>query len=134
MARFLFLACGISALACAVGPKPSGVGPAGVWATLTVHYPERTTQISGELLAADGAGLTLLTVMEGISPSVVLVSYRAIGRAQLTRIIWTGESPPDSAQLFRLRLQSRYPQGISPELLDKLIRAYGQDSVYRIPP
>jgi hypothetical protein len=40
---------------------------------------------------------------------------------------------PDTATLSRLRLRSRFPQGLTPELLARLLAAYHQDALTVLP-
>lgn len=67
--------------------------------------------------------------------SIALVSYRAIGGATfdgLERLNFGSGRPPSPAQQEELRLLSRYPQGVSDELLQKLLLAYHQDELRTI--
>ncbi|HVT45354.1 MAG TPA: hypothetical protein VMT00_13295 [Thermoanaerobaculia bacterium] len=113
--------------ACAVGPrvgdfKPA-YSPAGIEVTLNL---EGESTLKGELLEVRDSGLVMLNDNE-----VILISYASIRRGGLAQTgIRIGEGkPPARAAREQLRLLSRYPQGLSPELLASLLSAYGQEKL-----
>jgi hypothetical protein len=98
-------------------------GPAGatVWLELTGKR-----EISGELLAVEQA--TLLVLQE---QQLVRVRMTLIQSGKTPRISFAGRSMSADTR-ERLRLVSRYPQGVSPELEARLLQAYGTSSVRQI--
>lgn len=68
--------------------------------------------VSGELLAVTDTGVWLL-----VNQSPTWVPYT----------LAVNGAPPDTTR-ERLRLESRFPQGLNAEILRKLLNAYGQDS------
>lgn len=112
------------AAACLVG-TPAGKfeparGPAGVWVDLRLADRGR---LAGELLAvADSAlvvrdsAITLvrfLSIREG--------AFRQVGTVRFNR------RAPARGDRERLRRVSRFPQGVSPELMQRLLQAHGQN-------
>ena len=85
--------------------------------------------ISGELLAVTDSGLWVLA---DAHPS--WVAYAIIHQAVFDQTgddDLAGPEAPPLKERNRLRLESRFPQGISPELMRKLLATYG-DSVARV--
>jgi hypothetical protein len=111
--RFLVRLSGLLLLAgCHVGPALSHFGPAGG------HFSLRTSAatVQGELLAATDSSLI---VFEG--QRVTEVRYISLTSASIRP-----DGPrlhpgavPSRADLARLRSLSRFPQGLSPELLKR---------------
>ncbi len=90
------------------------------------------TGVDGELLAVRDSAFLVL----GDGERVVLVPYRAIlgGEVEdLGKRFITAGIPSAGAQ-ERLRLISRFPQGVSPELLPELLLAYGQSELAVVRP
>ena len=112
--------------ACYVGPSVKRYapahGPAGAAVKLELRG-DRT--VGGELLAVEDGTLLLLEARQ-----LVRVDVAAI-RSLRGPNISTGAL--DDAARERLRLVSRYPQGVSPELEASLLLAYGAGPVGRIP-
>ncbi len=116
---------------CNVGPRVADFqpaqGPAG--ARVTLHVGPRTLHVgamtvTGELLAVEDTALIVLTSGQG----VFVVPYTAIREGRVSQrgaTIFRGRTPADRARQ-RLRLVSRFPQGISPELMEALVAAYGR--------
>ncbi|HZH40860.1 MAG TPA: hypothetical protein VFD85_07605 [Gemmatimonadales bacterium] len=85
--------------------------------------------ISGELLSVTDSGLWVLADSQ---PS--WVAYALIHQAVFDQTgddDLAGPEAPSLKARNRLRLESRFPQGISPELMRKLLTTYG-DSVARV--
>ena len=62
--------------------------------------------------------------------TVTLVPYGAIERGRFSQIV--GElrgTPPSPDFATRLRLVSRFPQGLTPDLLARLLAAHGQSAL-----
>ena len=97
--------------------------PAHEAAGISVHIRTDMRQLSGELIALRDDGLLL------VSDKVVrLVPYGSIVSALFdqTEDRIDGHQPPSRDQRERLRVLSRYPQGLAPDLLNDLLHAYGQ--------
>ncbi len=132
MPKFLpWALCAVTA--CSLGTRVSSfdpaTGPQGVFGTIST----RDTTLRAEVLAVSDTAL--IVVRAG---NVELVSYAAITYASFAQLgssydIENGH-PPDAATLERLRLLSRFPQGVTPELLRQLLAAYHDDSLRVRPP
>lgn len=106
--------------ACSVGTtgrnyKPAK-GPAGAIVVLELSNQRR---VSGELLAVDPASLLVLQERQ-----LVRVAMPLIQSGKAPKVSFTGPTlTPETRE--RLRLISRYPQGVSPALQTRLLEAYG---------
>jgi hypothetical protein len=111
--------------ACTLGPTIAEFEPAHRAAGAPTTVRVGKSSVGGELLAASDSGVILLA-REGIT----FIPYRAI-RNGVTRGMpadfGLGDAP-DREMLRMLRNLSRYPQGVSSELLEKLLAAYRQPS------
>ena len=139
MRRLMFAALVATPLfGCHLGPRldryPVAVRPEGV----TVAASGRHGSIQGELLEVRDAGVVLLvTPVGGGASRVVLLPYVAIREARLLGLhkndtLRDGQ-PPAAGQRQRFRKLSRFPQGLSEELMRQLLDAYGQAELERIP-
>jgi hypothetical protein len=119
------LLAGISA-ACSIGTRVKGFQPAlrpeGVTATLHLA----AGQVEAEVLAIDDTALIVRRFQDSLP--VAVVRFRAIREAAFRQVGATmaGGRPPRSVDRERIRLVSRFPQGLTPELLQSLLAAYGQ--------
>lgn len=130
---FLALVCGCSTGIEVADFKPAQ-GPAGVQMELKLDRDVLDdNKIEGELLAIrpDGILLSVNGYMGSDSSvrRVVLIPFSMIDTAALeqmgkARVESQGEQ--SEIVLNRLRLVSRFPQGVSDELLTSLMNAYGQ--------
>ena len=118
------LVLAIAASGCMIGPthrsyKPA-FNPAGVQTTLEIR--QRT--LNAELLEVQDNALLVLN--EG--REVLLVPYRSIRRGTFEQPISVTlrQNIPSPGTRNQLRLLSRFPQGVSPQLLENLLSAYGQ--------
>jgi hypothetical protein len=87
---------------------------------------------TGELLEVRETGLLVRT-----GRRLVLVPYAAIGQAQFLRAECcrlAGGRPPLSDVKRKLRLMSRFPQGLTAELRQRLLAAYGQSAPDEVRP
>lgn len=113
---------------CMVGPNAQKLGPGGVPVVLgtTVAEPAPHHRIEGELLAADDSGLVVLS-----GGRLVRVEYGALTRASMpmSRYRPTKGQPPDAGELSIIRKLSRFPQGIAPALMGRLLVAQNQTTV-----
>jgi hypothetical protein len=95
-------------------------GPAG--ATVKLELTGNRT-VSGELLAVEDSSLTLLS-----GAQLLRVRMPLIQTGNVPKLFFTGAELKGEVR-ERLRLISRYPQGISPDLETRLLQAYGQAAV-----
>ncbi len=126
----------ITGLGCHFGTRverfPPAQGPAGVTAVLERKRP--AAPILGELLALTDSALYVLR--DG--RRVTLVPFRVIRQGTFERmgdaaVVYEGRTP-DAEILHRLRLVSRFPAGLTPDLLARLLAAYGQTAADRAEP
>jgi hypothetical protein len=109
--------------------RPEGVG---------VDASGRQGSFAGELLAVQDAGLLLLVTARGATGErVVLLPYDAIQEARFGKLgagyeLKDGQ-PPAATTRERLQRVSRFPQGLSESLLGRLLEAYGQAEVEKVP-
>ncbi len=94
-------------------------------------------KIDGELLAVRGDGV-LLNVADypgsvGAANTVVLIPFWMMDRAKLEQMgsakVESQGEEGNEVYLARLRMVSRFPQGLSDELLAKLLTQTGQEKV-----
>lgn len=111
-------------IGCAVGPAVENFAPAqqpaGVEVTLSV---DKGAVLKGELLEVRNIGLVVLTGNE-----VTLIPYTSIrkGTVRQTSVVLKDWTPPTATDREKLRLLSRFPQGINPSLLASLLAVYQQ--------
>lgn len=124
MGRVATMVATLVAAACSYGVTVArfapATGPRGLSTTLTTSSGEA---LEGELLEVRETGLLV-----GTERSIVYVPYSATRSVRFRDIGLTlGDGrPPSVAQRDRLRLLSRFPQGLSPPLLRQLLEARGQ--------
>lgn len=99
-------------------------GPAG--AALELELNDKS-KLTGELLAVEEGALLVLRGRE-----LVRVDLPQIREGHAPKVSFRG-TKLDSATRERLRLISRYPQGVSSDLETRLLQAFGQSSMMRIP-
>jgi len=117
-ALLLLAACSVGTTGRSYAPAK---GPAG--AAVSLDLAGRR-EVSGELLAVEEATLLVLQEQQLIRVAVTLIESGKAPKVSFKG--WTG------ATRERLRLISRYPQGVSPELEARLVEAYGVSSVREI--
>lgn len=128
--RLLIWIC-ITPLACSRGPRVSSFAPALKPAGAAVSIESRNATFDGELLAVSDTALVLLR--GGV---VALAPYAAIEDVVLPQFdaeYKIRHARPDTLTLGKLRLRSRFPQGMTPELLAQLLAAYHQNSLTVLP-
>jgi hypothetical protein len=131
-----------SIAACSYGPKmadfPSASGPEG--ATVRVTVPG--ARYHGQLLEARPDAILILSsarietksgdTVEISETRIRLVPYSRLESVQFQRgskIDGRKWSPAEAASRERFRLLSRFPQGLTPDLLQQLLKMYGQTEV-----
>jgi hypothetical protein len=102
------------------------LGPRGVSTTITTQVWKNVT---GELIEVGDEGLLVDTAY-----GVALVQYAVIrdGAFAQTGIHIEGGHVPAASTREKLRLLSRFPQGLSPALLKALLEAHRQTEVTRV--
>lgn len=117
------VAVALIAAACPVG-TPAGRfaparGPAGVVADLRLVERGR---VQGELLAVTDSALVIR------DSAIALVRYASIREGAFRQVVGVAfnRRAPRRGDQERLRRVSRFPQGLSPELLQRLLQAHGQ--------
>jgi hypothetical protein len=114
----------LSTVACAYGPTIASfepaTGPRGVTTTLIAASGEVR---EGELLEVRETGLLLAG-----EKAIYFIPYEALQSATFKgmRLKAGGRRAPSEEQRGTLRLVSRFPQGLSPPLLQQLLEAHGQ--------
>jgi len=112
--------------ACSIGPSgksyPPAKGPAGAAVEIELH---RNRGIGGELLAVEDTTLLLVENRQLIRVAIPAVKSLRGPRISTRQL--------DEPMRQRLRLISRYPQGVSAELEARLLQAYGAPDVRRAP-
>ena len=124
----------LAASACRWGTRverfPAATTPFG--ATMAISGPDRRF-LDGELLAATDSGLFVAR-----QARVIFVPFAAIASARVAGLdqayMLDRGKAPDAERLARLRRVSRFPQGLSDDVLARLLRAHAQDSVERVQP
>ena len=81
-------------------------------------------EIGGELIEVRDIGLVILA--DGQLQSLPYNSIRSIRIEATGHDFETDSQPFDSRRQQEVRLLSRYPQGLSPEVLEQLLAFYGQ--------
>lgn len=111
------------ATACTVGTHAKNYapakGPAGAMVNLQFTDKSRSR---GELLAVEPTALLVLR-----DSQLVRVPLSQVRRGSAPKVSFDGNLRDDTRE--RLRLISRYPQGVSSTLEGELLRAYGQNEV-----
>ena len=123
MRPFALIVLSLTLLAgCQVGTHarnyPPATGPAG--AIVNIELSDRS-KLTGELLAVEPTSLLLRI------PELVRVPLAQVRSGRAPKVGFDGKLKGNSRE--RLRLISRYPQGVNPELEAQLLQAYGQDEV-----
>lgn len=115
------------ATACTVGTHARNYaparGPAGAMVNLQLTDKSRST---GELLAVETGALLLLS-----DNQLIRVPLASVRRGSAPKVSFNGSLRADTRE--RLRLISRYPQGVSSTLEGELLRGYGQSEVRTLP-
>ena len=139
----------IAALACLANGCSFGVTagkynpaqqPGGV--TVVVETGQGQPEIRGELIEVRDAGIVVLTFRTQNTPQsgleLRLLPYTAILTSKVSqtesRYAISKRMAPKPEVRERLRLLSRFPQGLTPELTQQLLAAYGQTELAGVTP
>ena len=108
---------------CMFGTTPSGFRPATApQGTAVVIQTRGGATLWGEMLAISDTALTMAA-----SGRIVLVPYAVLNSAWLPDLGTRFDSRGPSVRSYeRVRLHCRFPQGTTPELLERLLEAYDQ--------
>jgi hypothetical protein len=122
------LMLGVSSSACSWGTRPRTFGPANgpEGATVAVRVAGEAQNRIGELYAADSSGVTIA------NPRLVHIPWKRLVALDVHRLddydIWRGEVVT-AQKRSRIARVSRFPQGLTGDLLARVLRHVGQDSV-----
>lgn len=124
---------------CYFGPRVGNFAPAHGPQGVSVEALTRQASFGGELLAVREDGLLLLILMPragGAGTRVVALPFGVIREAHFEKLgaacdMKDGQAPAVATR-ERLRRVSRFPQGLSEELLRLLLNEYGQAEIERI--
>lgn len=121
----LYVILALATTSCAVGQKTTNFAvaqqPAGVATTLELGR----TVMRGELLAVEDNALIVLSDQQ-----ITRVPYTSIRKATFAQTrVSIRDYVVTNADRDKLRLLSRYPQGLTPALLRSLLAAYRQSEV-----
>ena len=117
--------------ACTMGSRPATFGPArmpqGVEARVALGAPRDRAAIVAELLSVTDSGLVVLSADRRLLhlhwPAIRYATFRQIS------VELNGGTPPDARARERLRLVSRFPQGMSAELTGRLLESVGREEM-----
>ncbi len=124
--------CALAIGACSWGTRPSGFAPAlgPVGALVTIRVRGEQADRRGELFTADSLGLTLR------GERLVRVAWERLDAMDVDKMgpnydVRAGESPSREKRA-RIALVSRFPQGLSGELLSRVLTALNQGALEEI--
>ncbi len=118
---------------CTFGPSVSNHSPAtsgaGLSVVVTLQAPLTyggSSSLRGELLSVSEQGLTLL--LQSVKERLVLVPFAVVRESSSPqdRSASIGRSGVTPETYERLRLQSRFPQGLSGDVLRRMLELHGQ--------
>jgi hypothetical protein len=110
---------------CQIGPSVGGFHPATGPAGITVHVvTQQKSKYDGELLEARDTALLVLAYHKvQLVPFAVI---RTAGFEQRSSLDFGGGSAPSGRWLSQIRQLARFPAGLTPELLQRLLQANAQ--------
>lgn len=109
--------------ACFTGPSAAGFPPAITPHGVASRIRLRRSVVRGELLEVRDTAYVVLG-----DDALLLLPFDAIGNADFDGVLSVAGAP-GSAASERLRLVSRYPQGMSPRVLESLLAAVHQSEL-----
>ncbi|HXG55120.1 MAG TPA: hypothetical protein VNJ03_07040 [Vicinamibacterales bacterium] len=126
----ILLVLSVTAVACSYGTRIADFRPAHSPHGVNVHVTTSVGDLNGELIEMRDAGFVVLTAA---SNKLRLIPYAQVRSAKFEQVgSLRGGRPPVPTDGERLRLLSRFPQGMSPQVLATLLRIYGQDELLGI--
>lgn len=129
MRRALFIPAALATIgACFHGPTPERFQPAQGPKGIEVHLALSRDRVRGELLAFQDTALIVLRDNQILL--VPLGSIRSGVFKQRGTLIENGRI--SQQERTRIRLMSRFPAGLTPELRARLLTAYGQTEFQRV--
>lgn len=158
MRRRLFAAAILMAAGCTIGPGrrfKTDLAPEGAELAADVVGSGSLVraEVRGELLEVRKDALVVLGMVDEVvlePPSqvavkrearqrqIVLLPFANVVRARFDKVgsggSFSDRKPPSAAAREKLRLVSRFPQGLAPEYLQRLLAAEGQTEVRRLGP
>lgn len=114
----------VAELGCAIGQRPRRFPAVRNGSGSACRLKLGSQELAGELLSAEDTAAVLV-----INSHLWVVPYRLVSTSDCQG---TGSIPFDTTHLLMqnmatdLKLRSRYPQGVAPDLLHLLLLAYGQ--------
>ena len=115
----------MSLAGCSVGTSVKNYAPAKSPAGATVKLElTGNREMGGELLAVQDSSLLVRS-----DNQLIRVHLPLIQSGKVPKLTFTGAELNGGQVREHLRLLSRYPQGVSPELESRLLEAYGQAAV-----
>lgn len=113
--------------ACTLGTRPGNFGPATSPRGIETRLTLEASTILGELVSVSDSGLIVLAGDRRLVHAHWATMRRATFRK--LRAALEGGNAPDAATRERIRLVSRFPQGMSPELTARLLESLGRDRI-----
>lgn len=119
----LAVALGMLAAGCHVGPDVASYPPASSPRGAVGKFEVGRTTFEAELLAVRDSSFVVLRDRQ-----VVEVPFAGVTSSSFPHVSIrvSSEARPSAEELAKLRILSRFPQGLSAELERKLLDAYGQ--------
>src|SRR5207237_2147736 len=108
---------------CSYGMTADKFAPAKAPQGVVVHLVIGTAPLDGELLEVRDEAVVIVA-----GKALRLVPYAVVTHSSIdqTKVVISGGRAPSSEDRERLRLLSRFPQGLGSDVLERLLRAYGQ--------
>ena len=127
----VLLLVGVSMSACSYGTRIADFRPAYLPNGVVVRVNTSRGELNGELIDMRETGFVILT---SANEKLRLIPFEQVRSAKFEKVgslLGNGKTPT-SAEHNRLRLLSRFPQGMSPEVLETLLKTYGQTDLLGI--
>lgn len=140
MRPFILLLTSAVVASCAYGMTDTRFSPARNPSGIQTHVITASSELRGELIELQDSGMVILSFISpngesaGSETRVLrLVPYSSIRHARFNQlkspvVIQNGRAPTGDVR-ERLRLVSRFPYGMSPEVLAALLKALGQTAL-----
>ena len=122
------LGAALVAAGCKVGLSAHGFHPARSPAGVLVAIQTSASTLRGELLGMTPDGVVVLDEARRVT-SVPYPLVRHVWSKQMRSVIIRSNERNVPGRLAYLRRVSRFPQGVSEDLIRDLLAAYGQDSL-----